>query len=147
MGTENRGYPRQETTLTVSIEASDGVKASCRLSDLSQTGARLALESAGNAPDEFMLVLSDAMRFWCRVVWRSGQEIGVHFERRSQERRTEARPRQTVTIECPKTRKRISTGIRVVDADELRTMPSVRRFAQCPHCKVVHGWSIEEAVV
>jgi hypothetical protein len=59
MGIENREYPRQEITLTVCIEASDGTRTSCWLSDLSQTGARLAVGQAGALPDEFMLLLSN----------------------------------------------------------------------------------------
>jgi PilZ domain len=149
MGVENRNYPRQEIALTVCIEATDGTKVSCWLADLSQTGARLALRQAGTVPDEFMLGLSDQMKRWCRVVWRSGEEIGVHFERRSQagDRPPEERRKQSVMIKCPRTQRCISTGMRVHDTDELGKMPDVRRFAQCPHCKVVHGWSVSEATI
>jgi PilZ domain-containing protein len=149
MGIENRKYPRQEITLTVCIEASDGARTSCWLSDLSQTGARLAVGQAGTLPEQFMLLLSDEMQRWCRVVWRTGQEVGVCFETRSQgaDRPPEQRPKRFVMITCPQTRRSISTGVRVHDANELGKLPNVRRFAQCPHCKVVHGWSLSEATI
>jgi hypothetical protein len=149
MGIENRQYPRQEITLTVCIEASDGSRTSCWLSDLSQTGARLAVGHAETLPDEFMLLLSGEMKHWCRVVWRTGQEVGVHFERRSQgaDRPPEERPKRFVMIKCPRTQRSISTGMRVHDTDEIGKLPDVRRFAQCPHCKVVHGWSVAEATL
>jgi hypothetical protein len=149
MGSENRKYPRQEIELTVSIEASDGTRTNCWVADLSQSGARLALGQVATIPDEFFLLLPDAKRLWCRVVWRSGQEIGVHFERRSNaaDRQKDRRPRRSVMIKCSSTRRDISTGIRVVDLEELKKLPDVHRFAQCPFCRVVHRWSLDEAVV
>jgi hypothetical protein len=149
MGSEHRKYPRQQIELIVSIEASDGTKTSCWVADLSQTGARLALGHVATIPDEFFLVLPDEKRLWCRVVWRSGAEIGVHFERRSHavDRQKDRRPRRSVMIKCSSTGRSISTGIRVIDLDELKKLPAVRRFAQCPFCRVVHGWSLDEAVV
>jgi hypothetical protein len=150
MGVENRKYPRQEITLTVCIEASDGSRTSCWLSDLSQTGARLAVAQAETIPEQFMLLLSGEMQRWCRVVWRTGQEVGVRFEARSQgadHPPEDVRPKRFVMIKCPRTRRSISTGIRAHDTDELGKLPNVRRFAQCPYCEVVHGWSVSEATL
>jgi uncharacterized protein with PIN domain len=107
-------------------------------------------------PEEFMLILSVDMHRWCRVVWRSDQEVGVHFVPRSQSAdrlsetmaaSEEARAQRFAMIKCPKTRRNISTGIRARNTDELAKLKNVRRFAQCPHCKVVHGWSVTEAEV
>jgi hypothetical protein len=155
MSIDNRKYPRQEIALIVRIEASDGSRVSCWLSDLSQSGARLAVGHARKLPEEFLLVLSAEMQRWCRVVWRSDQEVGVHFVPRSQsaDRLSEKLAaskdalRRFVMIKCPKTRRNISTGIRACNTDELAKLSRVRRFAQCPHCKAVHGWSVTEATI
>jgi hypothetical protein len=53
----------------------------CTVWDESETGARLVIQGAGHAPDEFYLYLSlDFMsRRRCRVAWRSEQQIGVEY--------------------------------------------------------------------
>ena len=53
----------------------------CTVWDESENGARLVIQGAGHAPDEFYLYLSlDFMsRRRCRVAWRSEREIGVEF--------------------------------------------------------------------
>jgi hypothetical protein len=54
----------------------------CKLSDISDGGARIDLEDNAPIPDHFMLLLSNngAARRACRVVWRSPQQLGVKFE-------------------------------------------------------------------
>ena len=56
----------------------------CRVSDLSDTGARLGLASNQDIPDLFTLSVPGhpAMQRDCRVVWRSRSHIGVRFEKR-----------------------------------------------------------------
>lgn len=53
----------------------------CTVWDESESGARLVIQGAGHAPDEFYLYLSlDFMsRRRCRVAWRSEQQIGVEY--------------------------------------------------------------------
>jgi hypothetical protein len=53
----------------------------CSISDISQTGARLALERDEKLPDTFMLLLSanGGARRHCRVIWREGMTVGVEF--------------------------------------------------------------------
>ena len=151
MGIKNRKHPRREIALDVYVETADGSKLACRLADVSQTGARVAIDYSGVLPKEFMLVLSAETRRWCRMVWRADREIGVHFVSR-----TEAGPSQQpvapevvqprlVVIKCPRTGRDISTGLRRLDAWDLASLPEVRRFTQCPHCKLAHGWSVSEA--
>lgn len=55
----------------------------CALSDISETGARIAIEDSDRVPDRFMLLLSGngAARRVCKVVWRQPGQIGVTFER------------------------------------------------------------------
>jgi hypothetical protein len=56
----------------------------CVLSDISDTGARLAVEDSKALPNRFMLLLSGtgSARRRCRVIWREANQIGVAFERR-----------------------------------------------------------------
>jgi hypothetical protein len=53
----------------------------CEVVDISESGARLALEREGELPDTFILLLSanGAARRHCRVVWRDGTTVGVEF--------------------------------------------------------------------
>ena len=54
---------------------------SCAIADISESGARLALEHDGELPDTFVLLLtaSGGPRRHCRVVWRDGLTVGVKF--------------------------------------------------------------------
>ncbi len=56
----------------------------CTLSDISDTGARIDIETAEELPDHFTLLLSGngAPQRKCRVVWRQPTQIGVNFEMR-----------------------------------------------------------------
>jgi hypothetical protein len=53
----------------------------CAIADISETGARLLLESDSELPDRFILLLSrnGEARRKCRVVWRDGLVVGVEF--------------------------------------------------------------------
>jgi hypothetical protein len=53
----------------------------CIVWDESESGARLDIQGAGHAPDEFYLYLSlDFMsRRRCRVAWRSERQLGVEY--------------------------------------------------------------------
>lgn len=56
----------------------------CVLSDISDTGARIAVETADELPDRFVLLLSGngSPRRKCRVVWRQPTQVGVNFDGR-----------------------------------------------------------------
>jgi PilZ domain len=52
----------------------------CAVRDLSATGARVRVEGSVSAPDTFELIIDiDGFEANCQVVWRKGNEIGVHF--------------------------------------------------------------------
>ena len=53
----------------------------CSISDISESGARLALERDAELPETFMLLLTahGGARRHCRVVWRTSLTIGVEF--------------------------------------------------------------------
>jgi hypothetical protein len=56
----------------------------CKLSDVSEAGARVEVQDATPIPDQFNLLLSKngAVRRACLVVWRNSNQLGVKFETR-----------------------------------------------------------------
>jgi len=64
------------------ISVGDGLPLrNCTLIDISDSGAKLALQIADNIPDIFSLWLSrhGHPRYSCRVVWSYQNKIGVQF--------------------------------------------------------------------
>lgn len=59
----------------------DSAPLACAISDISESGARLSLESDVELPAEFILLLTSngRARRHCRVVWRDGLTVGVKF--------------------------------------------------------------------
>lgn len=55
----------------------------CSISDISETGARVALESEIELPETFWLLLTPngGARRHCRTVWRDGVNLGIAFSR------------------------------------------------------------------
>ena len=53
----------------------------CRLSNLSQSGAELAVEVADVLPSHFKITLvpNSGKATLCEIVWRQGKTIGVKF--------------------------------------------------------------------
>lgn len=53
----------------------------CAIADISETGARIMLESECELPERFILLLtpSGEARRHCRLVWRDGLAAGVEF--------------------------------------------------------------------
>jgi hypothetical protein len=56
-----------------------GAAFDCTVSNLSDGGACLRVESPIGIPDTFDLVLNDASVRRCRVTWRKATQIGVAF--------------------------------------------------------------------
>jgi len=79
---ELRKKPRRQFHYTARIiTGKEAPPLPCSIADISETGARLALERDRELPDKFMLLLTangHAHR-QCRVVWRDGVNIGVEF--------------------------------------------------------------------
>jgi len=58
-----------------------GTMLACSISDISESGARIVLESDTPLPERVVLLLTpsgDARRH-CRVIWRDGTTVGVEF--------------------------------------------------------------------
>jgi hypothetical protein len=145
VGRENRKHDRREIELVVHILTGEGQPMRAWLSDISESGAGLTLNQSIKLPDQFVLELSDKMRRWCRIVWRSEEAIGVQFTASGDI--ASQRGKRDIVVTCAKTGKTIATGIQVDAVHELRKLTRIRRFTRCPHCKVVHGWEINDARV
>jgi hypothetical protein len=89
MEANRRKFARRAIGYGAKIVALDGAwDRDCRVIDVSDTGAKIAVEPAADLPADFMLALSaqgKASRR-CHVMWVNEGEIGVVFERRAQER-------------------------------------------------------------
>jgi hypothetical protein len=86
MGTEHRGIehrqsPRHTVNRPAWVDAGGGAKRDCVLVDISESGARLALEAPAEIPETFCLFLSPGgeVRRDCRIAWRSDKQVGVQF--------------------------------------------------------------------
>ena len=78
---QRRGATRRRTLKTATIVRLDNMSVvSCILRDVSETGARLRCLDQTAVPKEFYLVFPvENTRCLARVVWRRGDEIGIHF--------------------------------------------------------------------
>jgi hypothetical protein len=79
---ELRRKPRRQFHYTARILTDqNGPPRKCSISDISQTGAKIALECDEELPDRFVLLLTatGAARRICWVVWRTGTNVGVEF--------------------------------------------------------------------
>jgi hypothetical protein len=81
---EKRETLRQSLRHTAWLAFGPGELHGCKLSDISQAGARIDVEEDVSLPDHFILFLPNnrAARRACRVVWRNERQIGVKFEPR-----------------------------------------------------------------
>jgi PilZ domain len=78
----NRNSARKDLQHPAWVDIGDGSPLrSCTLSDVSRTGAKLAIENPNDMPAEFTLLLTGdgAVRRRCRVMRRGDGEIGVQF--------------------------------------------------------------------
>jgi hypothetical protein len=79
---ELRKKPRRQFQYTARIIADAAAPPRpCAISDISDTGARIVLNSEADVPEQFVLLLTKEgrARRKCRVVWRSGAMVGVAF--------------------------------------------------------------------
>ena len=83
-GAEHRRKARQQFHYRASIFLEDDpVPRSCAIADISESGAKVTLDSRGRAAGavhSFAHPTGSARRL-CRVVWRTGMTIGVKFVR------------------------------------------------------------------
>jgi hypothetical protein len=80
--TELRKKPRRQFHYNAQILTDkDSPPLACTISDISQIGARLALERDEKLSDTFVLLLTatGGARRHCRLIWREGVTVGVQF--------------------------------------------------------------------
>jgi len=95
MGTEQRQFGQRvvfERGYDAHMMAIDGTwRRSCRLLDVSEDGAKIAIEGSivGLPLKEFFLLLSSTGLAYrrCELVWVNGEEIGVNFLKQGKQRR------------------------------------------------------------
>ena len=81
MTDERRGAPRQRVLKGAHIVINDGFSTfKCTVRNLSETGARIKVESIVGIPDSFQLAMDDGRKFACTAVWKTATEIGVKFD-------------------------------------------------------------------
>ena len=51
----------------------------CTIRDLSDTGAKLRIETARRLPESFLLQMHDGRKWLAEVIWQTGENIGVRF--------------------------------------------------------------------
>lgn len=84
MSGEKRSYKRKSLKYPARIHLGDGSPLRiCALSDVSESGARVVLQTPEAVPDEFTLLLGTqgAVPRECRVKWRDGVELGLEFKK------------------------------------------------------------------
>jgi PilZ domain len=80
---DQRRYQRRSVHLPARLDPGNGQPPRlCTIVDISEMGARLALQEPQKAPTEFTLLLtpSGCPSRRCRLVWRGAEHVGVEFD-------------------------------------------------------------------
>ena len=86
---EKRQTPRQRSYGDIWVDPGElATPIFCKVLDISHGGARLIVQGASILPDAFVMCMATSKRR-AGVMWRSGQEVGVEFEKPT--RKPEAR--------------------------------------------------------
>jgi hypothetical protein len=77
---EHRATQRRRVLKAGTISFGGGGAITCRIRNLSETGAALDVESPVGIPDQLtLLVEAEHTSRHCQVVWRKEKKIGVRF--------------------------------------------------------------------
>ena len=78
---ELRRKPRQPFHYNAAVLTEDNQLHRCSIADISETGARIRLETDWEVPERFLLLLTRGgkTRRLCHKVWREGLTVGVEF--------------------------------------------------------------------
>jgi hypothetical protein len=77
---ERRNSARFRTNLPATVVIADGrVRLSACMRNLSDTGAKVRLAGAAEISGEFYMLIPDHRLQPCRLVWRTGDEMGLAF--------------------------------------------------------------------
>lgn len=82
---EQRKALRRNIKLDGIAATHDGRRLSCRIRDISDTGARIEFKMDDDVPDEFALIIggNEDVRRLCTVVRRIDRSVGVRFPERA----------------------------------------------------------------
>jgi len=63
-------------------DGSEGPPRICTVSDISESGARVRIETPAPVPDQFILqfAATGTVQRECQVLWRNGEDLGVAFK-------------------------------------------------------------------
>ena len=81
---EKRRSPRRQVRIPAKIQVGNEAPThDCTVVDISEFGARIEMDAAMDAPNEFILTLTPRGFPYrrCQVMWRSERAIGVEFDR------------------------------------------------------------------
>lgn len=78
---DKRINPRRRALKAGVVSLNNGnITLPCVVRDISETGAKLKVDTGRHPPDQFELQIElDGLVATCTVVWREGQELGVEF--------------------------------------------------------------------
>ncbi len=78
---EKRTSPRRRALKAGVVSLNNGnITLPCVVRDISDTGAKLKVDTGRHPPDHFQLQIElDGLVASCTVVWRDGQQLGVEF--------------------------------------------------------------------
>ncbi|NNF79585.1 MAG: PilZ domain-containing protein [Rhizobiales bacterium] len=78
---DNRTSPRRRALKAGIVSFNNGnITLPCVVRDISETGAKLKVDTGRHPPDRFQLQIElDGLSANCTVVWRNEQHIGVEF--------------------------------------------------------------------
>ncbi|MEM8689937.1 MAG: PilZ domain-containing protein [Pseudomonadota bacterium] len=78
---EKRTSPRRRALKAGVVSLNNGnITMPCVVRDISETGAKLKVDTGRHPPDHFQLQIElDGLMANCMVVWRDGQQLGVEF--------------------------------------------------------------------
>ncbi len=78
---EKRHSPRRRALKAGVVSLNNGnITLPCVVRDISDTGAKLKVDTGRHPPDHFQLQIElDGLVANCTVVWRDGQQLGVEF--------------------------------------------------------------------
>jgi len=77
---DKRRAPRARMLVPAKIVLGEGLDFNCTLRNLSDSGARLSLDTPAALPAEFSLQIpSKGLNRRVRIAWRRSQDIGVQF--------------------------------------------------------------------
>lgn len=80
MGKEHRQAIRRKIGCRALVAVNERApRAECVIVDISNSGARLVVDTTIDLPKEFLLMLSRNVSRRCTLVWREDRKVGVRF--------------------------------------------------------------------